>query len=84
MEPARPGVDGEKLRFESDENREGDVALSDHEKFIGPGKFHDDGAGGGEENEIVPTFPERDGGHADVEDGDVTEERGGIIDAGRE
>src|SRR5205085_807720 len=27
---------------------------------------------------------ERDGGHADVEDGDVTEERGGIIDAGRE
>src|SRR5437763_14995844 len=52
MEPARPGIDREKLRFESDENREGDVALSDHEQVIGPGKFHDNGAGRGGENAI--------------------------------
>src|SRR3954470_4077799 len=84
MESARPGVDREKLRFESNENREGDAPLSDHEKFVGPCEFHDDRAGGSEEDEVIPAFPQRDGGDADVEDGDVTKKRRRIIDAGRE
>ena len=83
MEPARPGVNREKLRFESDENREGDVPLFDHEKFIGPREFHQDGAGGREQNQIIPAFAQRDGGNADVQHRDVTEERRRIIDAGR-
>ena len=58
--------------------------LSDDSKNLnGPGEFDEDRAGRREQNEIIPALAQGDGGDADIEDGDVAEERGRIIDPGR-
>ncbi len=42
-----------------------------------------DRAGRREQDEIIPALAQSDGGDADIEDRDVAEERGRIIDPGR-
>ncbi len=84
MEAPGKGVDREKLHFEAEENPKSDVRFRDCEEFIRPRELHQDGAGGREQDEIIPAFAQGDGGDADVQHRDVPEERRRIIHAGRE
>ncbi len=71
------------MRFEAKKNGERGVRFPRFEESVGPGKFHEDRSGGGQQNEIVPAFAQRDCGDANIQDRDVAKERGRIIDAGR-
>src|SRR5205085_2963862 len=79
MHPASDREDGEELYFETEENYGSCVRFRNGKEFIGPGEFHQDRAGGSEEDEIIPAFAERDRGNADVQNRYVTEERRRII-----
>ena len=73
----------EELRFEAKENGERDICLRRFEKLESPAEFGQHRADRREQNEIIPAFAKGDGGDAYIEDRDVAEERGRIIDPSR-
>ena len=56
---------------------------SDIRRTSNPGELGQRGAGRREQDEIIPALAQSDGGDADIQDRDVAEERGRIIDTGR-
>ena len=73
----------EELRFEAEKNGERDICLRIFEKLPTPGELGQRGAGRREQDEIIPALAQSDGGDANIQDRDVAEERGRIIDTGR-
>ena len=73
----------EELRFEAKKNGERDIRFRRFEKLEGPAEFDEHRAGRREQNEIIPALAQGDGGDANIQDRDVAEERGRIIDPGR-
>src|SRR5439155_2272151 len=75
--------DGEKLSFETEKDGQSSICLRIVEKLKSPAELHQHRASRGKDNEIIPTLAKSDGGDANVQDCDVAEERGRIIDTGR-
>ena len=73
----------EELRFEAEENGERDIRFRRFEKLKGPAELDEHRAGRREQDEIIPALAQSDGGDANIQDRDVAEERGRIIDPGR-
>src|SRR5205085_746391 len=76
--------DREELRFEPEKNRDRSIRLPIIEEPIGPGELYEHGAGRCERDEVIPALSQGDSRDPDIQNRDVTEERGRIIDTGRE
>ena len=71
------------MGFETEKTAKRDICFRIVEKLKGPAELDEHRAGRREQDEIIPALAKSDGGDANIQDRDVAEERGRIIDTGR-